>query len=50
MLAPLPAPLLEEAPYGSAAGVLRIPAPVGDLEPPELDYGGDIGINSASRK
>jgi len=50
VLATLLAPLLEEAPYSSAAGVLRIPAPVGDLEPLELDYGGDIGVNSASRK
>jgi hypothetical protein len=50
VLAPLPAPLLEEALYGGAAGVLCIPAPVGDLEPLELDYGGDIGVDSASRK
>jgi hypothetical protein len=50
VLAPLPAPLLEEASYGGTAGVLRIPAPVGDLEPPELDYGGDIGVNSTPRK
>ena len=50
MLAPLLAPLLEEAPYSSATGVLRIPAPIGDLEPPELNYGSDIGIDSTSRK
>jgi hypothetical protein len=50
VLTPLPAPLLEEALYSGAARVLRIPAPVGDLELLELNYGGDIGINSASRK
>jgi hypothetical protein len=50
VLTPLLAPLLEEAPYGGAAGVLRIPTPVGDLEPLELNYGGDIGVDSASRK
>jgi hypothetical protein len=50
VLALLPAPLLEEALYSGAARVLRIPAPVGDLEPPELNYGGNIGVDSASRK
>jgi hypothetical protein len=50
VLTPLLATLLEEASYGSAAGVLDITAPVHDLEPPELDNGGDIGVDSTLRK
>ena len=50
MLAPLPATLLEEASYSSAAGVLDVTAPMRDLEPPELDDGGDIGVDGALRK
>jgi hypothetical protein len=44
------APLLEEALYSGAAGVLCIPAPVGNLEPLELDYSSNIGINSTPSK
>jgi len=50
VLAPLPATLLEEASYSSAAGVLDVTAPMRDLEPPELDDGGDIGVDGALRK
>ena len=45
MLAPLPAPLLEEATDGDATRVLDVAPAVGDLEPPELDYGRNIGVN-----
>ena len=50
VLTPLLAILLEEASYSSTAGVLDITTPVCDLELPELDNGGDIGINSTLRK
>jgi hypothetical protein len=50
VLPPLPAPLLKKASYGSAPGVLRIRITVGHLEPPELDNGRDIGVDSAPRK
>ena len=50
VLTPLLATLLKEASYGSAIGVLDVTAPVRDLEPPELDNSGDIGINGALRK
>jgi hypothetical protein len=45
MLAPLPAPLLEEAIDGNTTRVLDIAPAMGDLEPLELDYGCNIGIN-----
>jgi hypothetical protein len=50
VLPPLPAPLLKEASYGGAPGVLRIRVAVGHLEPPELDNGRDIGVDSAPHK
>jgi hypothetical protein len=50
VLPPLSAPLLKEAPYGGAPGVLRVRVTVGYLEPPELDNGRDIGVDSALRK
>lgn len=50
MLAPLPAPLLEEASYSGAARVLDVPAPVRDLEPPELDHGRDVSVDRALRE
>jgi len=50
VLTPLPATLLEEASYSSAVGVLDVTAPVRDLEPLELDDGGDIGVDGALRK
>jgi hypothetical protein len=43
--APLPAPLLEEATDSNTTRVLDIAPAVGDLEPPELDYGRNIGVN-----
>ena len=50
ILAPLPAILLEEASYGSTTGVLDVTTPVRDLEPLELNDGGDIGVDGALRK
>ena len=50
VLPPLSAPLLKEASYSSAPGVLHIRVAVGHLEPPELDNSCDIGVNSAPRK
>ncbi|RKL02085.1 hypothetical protein BFJ70_g17375 [Fusarium oxysporum] len=50
MLPPLPAALLKEASYGGAPGVFRVCVAVGYLEPPELDNGRDIGVDSAPRK
>jgi hypothetical protein len=44
VLAPLPAPLLEEAMDGNATRVLDVAPAVGDLEPLELDYGRNIGV------
>jgi len=43
--APLPAPLLEEATDGNATRVLDVAPAVGNLEPLELDYGRNIGVN-----
>jgi hypothetical protein len=45
VLAPLLAPLLEEATDGDAARVLDVTPAVGDLEPLELDYGRNIGVH-----
>jgi hypothetical protein len=45
MLTPLPAPLLEEATDSDTTRVLDITPAIGDLEPLELDYGRNIGIN-----
>jgi len=50
VLAPLLATLLEEALYSSTTGVLDITALIRDLEPLELDDGGDIGVDSTLRK
>ena len=50
VLTPLLATLLEEASYSSAVGVLDVTTPIRDLEPLELDDGGDIGINGTLRK
>jgi hypothetical protein len=46
VLAPLLAPLLEEAIDSDTIRVLDITPAVGDLEPLELDYGRNIGIYS----
>jgi hypothetical protein len=50
VLTALPAPLLEEALYSDATGILDIAAPVRDLEPPELDHGRDISVDRALSK
>jgi hypothetical protein len=42
----LPALLLEEATDGDATRVLDVTPAVGDLEPLELDYSRNIGVNS----
>jgi len=44
LLTSLPAPLLEEAPYGNTMRVLNVIAPVSDLDLLELYYGCNIGI------
>jgi hypothetical protein len=50
MPAPLPAPLLKEAPYGRATWVLYVWVAMGHLEPPELHDSSDIGVDSAPCK
>ncbi|OBT40395.1 hypothetical protein VE00_10091 [Pseudogymnoascus sp. WSF 3629] len=49
VLALLPALLLEEATDGCAAWVLCVAVAVRDLQPPELEHGRDVGVNSALR-
>jgi hypothetical protein len=50
VLTPLPAALLKEASYSSAAGVLDITALIYNLELLELNNGGNIGVNGTLRK